>query len=140
MKFLKKASSTVSVLALLLAFAFSMNTAQAQDNNVVEVINNSEDHTVFASLLEDTNLGDAIADQGPYTIIAPTDEAFEKMGDELEQIKEDPDMLQNVVIGHLFQGEVTAEEAEPALGVSIVEGDIQASNGLVHISDEVIEN
>lgn len=130
----------MSVLALLLAFAFSVNTVHAQDNNVVEVINNSEDHTVFASLLEETNLGDAIADQGPYTIIAPTDAAFEEMGDELEQLREDPDMLQNVVIGHLFQGEVTAEEAEPALGVSITEGDIQASNGLVHISDEVIKN
>jgi uncharacterized surface protein with fasciclin (FAS1) repeats len=48
--------------------------------------------------------------------------------------------MQNVVIGHLFQGEVSAEEAEPALEVSILEGDIPASNGLVHVVDEVMMN
>lgn len=129
----------LSVFALIFTFALTTNSATAQDKNVVEVVESSEDHTIFTELLNETNLGDAISDEGPYTIIAPTDEAFEEMGDELDELREDPDMLQNVVVSHLFQGEVTAADAEPALGVEIAEGDIPASNGLVHITDGVIE-
>lgn len=149
MKYLKNFSSVLSIFALLLAFSLTFNSAYAQDESgnqnqeengdVVEVINESEDHTIFASLLEETNLSDAISDQGPYTIIAPTDQAFESMEGDLDQIREDPDQLQNIVIGHLFQGEVPAADAEPTLGVEIKEGDIQASNGLVHVTDQVIE-
>lgn len=39
-----------------------------------------------------------------------------------------------------FQGEVSAEEAEPFLGIEIKEGDIEASNGIVHTTDEVIQS
>ncbi|REL39055.1 fasciclin domain-containing protein [Rhodohalobacter sp. SW132] len=138
MKTLKKASSVFSIFALMFAFAFTANIAQAQDGNVVDVINSSDDHTIFASLLEESNLDDAISDQGPFTIIAPNDEAFEAMGEELDQLRADPDMLQNMLIGHLFQGENTAEDVEPALGVEIIEGDIPASNGLVHVTNEVL--
>lgn len=139
MKSLKKYSSILSVFALLFAFAFTVNNAHAQDGDVMDVINSSDDHTTFASLLAEANLDDAISDQGPYTIIAPNNEAFDAMGDELEELRADPDRLQNVLIGHLFQGEVTAEDAEPTLGVNITEADIQASNGLVHVTDEVIQ-
>ncbi len=130
-----------SVIATLFAFVFlaGLNTAIAQDS-VVDVINASEDHTIFSELLEESELDNVIAQPGPFTVVAPTDEAFEAMGDELNQIRENPDALQNVVIGHLFQGEVTAEEAEPALGITVVTGDIPASNGLVHTTNEVIQN
>lgn len=136
---MKKYLSVLSVFALIFTFALTTNSATAQDKSVVEVVESSEDHTIFAELLNETNLSDAISDEGPYTIIAPTDAAFEDMGDELDQLREDPDMLQNVVVSHLFQGEVTAADAEPALGVEIAEGDIPASNGLVHITNGVIE-
>lgn len=139
MKSIKKFASVLSIFAVIFAFAFTTD-ATAQDQNVVDVIESSEDHEIFASLLDETDLGNAIADQGPYTVIAPTDQAFEEMGEELEQIRQDPDMLQNIVVGHLFQGEVTAADAEPAIGIEIEEGDIEASNGLVHITNEVIQN
>jgi len=139
MKSLKKYSSIFSVFALLFAFAFTVNSVHAQEGDILDIINTSDDHTIFASLLAESNLDDAISDPGPYTVIAPTDEAFEAMDEDLEQLRADPDRLQNVLIGHLFQGEVSAEDAEPALGVNIIEGDIQATNGLVHITDGVIQ-
>jgi len=130
-----------SIVTTLFAFIFlaGLNTAIAQDS-VVDVINSSEDHTIFSELLQETELDNVIAQQGPFTVVAPTDDAFEAMGDELDQIRENPEALQNVVIGHLFQGEVTAEEAEPALGITVEDGDIPASNGLVHTTNEVIQN
>lgn len=138
MKYLNRITSILTALLFVLLTA-GLGTAIAQDN-VVDIINSSEDHTIFAELLNETQLDGVIAEQGPFTIVAPTNTAFEAMGGELEQIRSNPDALQNVVIGHLFQGEVSAEEAEPFLGIEITEGDISASNGLVHVTNEVIQN
>lgn len=140
MKSINKYSSMLLIFALAIAFGATINSATAQDNTVMEVVESSEDHTIFAELLNDSGLSEAISDQGPYTIIAPTNSAFEGLDEDLEEIKSDPDRVESIVIGHLFQGEVQASDAEPALGIEITEGDIQASNGLVHVSSEVIQN
>lgn len=129
---------TVSLFTLL--FITALQLANAQDGTVVDVVTSSDDHTILAEMLEETELTNVISQPGPYTVIAPTDEAFEELGSELDEIRSNPERMQNVVIGHLFQGEVAAEESEPALEVSIEEGDIPASNGLVHIVDEVMMN
>jgi len=135
----KKASAFFTAIFSLILIA-GINLSVAQSGNVVDVINESEDHTVLAELLEITELNNVIAQQGPFTVVAPTDAAFEEMGSELEQLRQDPEQAQNVIIGHLFQGEVPAEEAEPALNIEITNGDIQATNGLVHVTDTVITN
>lgn len=128
----------VSLFTLL--FTAALQPANAQDGTVVDVVASSEDHTILAEMLEETELTNVISQPGPYTVIAPTDEAFEELGSELDEIRSNPERMQNVVIGHLYQGEVSAEEAEPALEVSIEEGDISATNGLVHVVDEVMMN
>lgn len=131
---------TLAVSLFTLLFIAALQPANAQDGSVVDVVTSSDDHTILAEMLEETELTNVISQPGPYTVIAPTDEAFEELGSELDEIRSNPERMQNVVIGHLFQGEVAAEESEPALEVSIEEGDIPASNGLVHIVDEVMMN
>jgi len=135
----KKTSAIFTALFSLILIA-GINLSVAQSGNVVDVINESDDHTILAELLETTELNNVIAQQGPFTVVAPTDAAFEEMGSELEQLRQDPEHAQNVIIGHLFQGEVPAEEAEPALNIEITNGDIPATNGLVHVTDTVIQN
>lgn len=135
----KKTSRIFTALFSLILIA-GINLSVAQSGNVVDVINESDDHTILAELLQTTELNNVIAQQGPFTVVAPTDEAFEELGSELDALREDPEQAQNVIIGHLFQGEVPAEEAEPALNIEISEGDIPATNGLVHITDTVIKN
>lgn len=125
------------VATILIAMLVGLGTVQAQDN-VVEVVKNSEDHTVFAELLEETELDELLKEEGPYTVLAPTDEAFEKMGSDLETLKEDSEQLQNVVIGHLFNGQIASADVEQAKPVNITEGDIEAENGTVHVIDEVL--
>lgn len=135
---LKKLASVLSVFALI--FAFSISSVAAQDKSVIEVVESSEEHTIFAELLDETGLSDAVSNDGPFTVIAPTDEAFEAMGTDLDELRQNPDQLQTIVIGHLFQGEINAAEAEPALDIEITQGDIAASNGVVHITNEVVQN
>lgn len=137
MTFPKNLTSILSVFALI--FAFSLSSAVAQDKSVVEVVESSEDHTIFAELLDKTGLSDTVSNEGPFTVIAPTDEAFEAMDTDLDELRQNSDQLQTIVVGHLFQGEIEAAEAEPALGIEITKGDIEASNGVVHVTDEVIQ-
>lgn len=127
---------TVTFMALFLAVG--VNFAQAQDATVVDVINESDDHTILAELLVETELNNVISQPGSFTVIAPTNEAFEALGNDLDELRANPQQLQNVVIGHLYQGEVPAEDVEPNVGVEVVEGDIEASNGIVHVTNEVI--
>ena len=133
-------------ISLILSTVFSLllvagiGLIQAQSGNVVDVINESEDHTIFSELLAETELDEVISQQGPFTVVAPNDAAFNELGDELDRIKAEPELMQNIVIGHLFQGEVTADEAGPTLDIEVVEGDIPATNGLVHVTNKVIMN
>ncbi len=125
------------VTAILVAILVGIGSVQAQ-GNVVEVVENSDDHTIFAELLVETELDDLLKQEGPYTVLAPTDEAFEELGSDFEALREDSEKLQNVVISHLFNDEVSADAVEQAKPVTIVEGDIEASNGTVHVVDEVM--
>ncbi len=136
----KRFSTLATILAFVFAFSLNIDSATAQDGDVVEIVNQSDDHSIFASMLAETELDAVISEQGPFTVLAPTDEAFEALGEDLQQIQSNPERMQNIVIGHLFQGEVTAEEAGPAIDVEIEQGDIGASNGLVHVIDSVIMN
>lgn len=136
----KKLSALKSAL-LLIIFTLGMSvSAFAQNDTVVDIINSSDDHTILAGILAETELDQTISQPGPFTVMAPTDEAFEALGDQLTQLQQNPDQLQQVIIQHLFQGEVTAAEAAEALEVEVESGDIQASNGVVHSINEVLLN
>jgi len=53
-------------------------------------------------------------------------------------MRNNPEHVQTVVVNHLFQGEVSAEEVEPAINVEIENGDIPVTNGLLHSTNDVI--
>lgn len=125
-----------SLVILMLGF----QTTEAQDNTVLDIINNSEDHTVLAELLEISGVDEMISDDGPYTVIAPTDEALNSMELDLDKLREDPEMAHDFLVNHIFEGEVLAEDAEESLGITIINPDIIALNGIVHVTDEIIKD
>jgi len=136
--FQKKRVSAITSFILSLFLIAGVSSLQAQGDTVVDVINNSSEHTIFADLLSESGLDKAVSQQGPFTVIAPKDDAFEAMGSELDQLRANPDQLQNVVISHLYQGEIPSDDVEPNLGIEVEEGDIEASNGVVHVTNEVV--
>lgn len=107
-------------------------------DDVISVINESDNHTIFADLIAESQLTETLSQQGPFTVLAPTDEAFENISAELDEIRQDPQQLQNIVINHLFQGEASSEEVQTNFGVEVSDGDKEASNGIVHSIDEVL--
>ncbi|MEX0720453.1 MAG: fasciclin domain-containing protein [Balneolaceae bacterium] len=140
MKLTPKHLFTGLITVAIVLIAFIDTTAQEGlqgDGDVVEVVKESEDHTIFVSLLEETELDDLLKQNGPYTVLAPTDEAFEKL-EEFDQLKEDSERLQSVMIGHLYNGKIGSTDVQNAKSVEITEGDIEASNGVIHVVDEVL--
>lgn len=140
-KIIRKA--TITTLALFTGF-FAVNTLSAQDmpmpaeDTVVDAINASEDHKVLASLIKEVQLEEILMQPGSYTVVAPTDAAFEELGDALETVKQNPQQLQQVVLNHLFQGTASAEDIQENLGVNVIATDDTPSNGIIHVSDKVI--
>jgi uncharacterized surface protein with fasciclin (FAS1) repeats len=123
---------------LILTLGLQQATAQADD--VLDIINESENHTVMADLLIVSELDHIVSEDGPYTVIAPTDEAFRSHGLDIEKLKDDSDLAHDMLVNHIFEGEVFSQDVENNMNINLIEEDIIALNGIVHVTDEIIED
>ena len=114
----------------------------------------------LAKALTEAGLVETLKGQGPFTVFAPTDEAFAKLpAGTLEALLKDKAKLTAVLTYHVVAGKVTAAdvakltEAKTVQGQSVridtmggvmvndahvVKTDIMASNGVIHVIDKVI--
>eukprot|EP00095_Tigriopus_kingsejongensis_P003031 maker-scaffold170_size291898-snap-gene-1.65 protein:Tk03031 transcript:maker-scaffold170_size291898-snap-gene-1.65-mRNA-1 annotation:"Periostin" len=133
--------------------------------NIVEVATQAG----FSKLVElavAADLGDTLANGGPFTVFAPTNEAFAKLSPEtLDALGKDTQLLARVLKYHLVPGSVASSALSDELVVDSVEGtklrfnnympgtkhsfftingkritqtDVAADNGVIHVVDEVI--
>jgi len=132
---------------------------QAQD--IIDVAVADGRFTTLATALTEAGLVETLQGEGPFTVFAPTDEAFAALPEgTLEALLADREQLSAVLLYHVVPGEVLAAdvvqltEAETAQGEPVtirVEGnrvfindaeviitDIEASNGVIHVIDSVI--
>ena len=165
MKSLKLATA---ILALTTGMALAENpmvggAAMYEDKNIVENAVNSADHTTLVAAVKAAGLVETLSGPGPFTVFAPTDEAFAKLpaGTVEELLKpENKQQLVDILTYHVVAGKVMAadvvklSEAETVLGKKVavkVEGDsvmvneskviltdIEASNGVIHVIDTVL--
>lgn len=138
---LKRVLKMITAITLLISVGTVMAqdpTMPASEHTVFDVINTSNNHTTFASLLVETGLSEMLSQSGTYTVVAPTNAAFSELGESLETLRESPEQLQQFVRNHLLQGTVSANEVEEALNVSVSSSDESPSNGVVHVVDKVV--
>lgn len=131
-------------------------------NTIVDVASGSESFNTLVQAAQAAGLVDTLSGEGPYTVFAPTDEAFSQLPDgALDYLlqPENQDLLQQVLTYHVVPGEVTASEITSgpveAVGgglavlvtddgrvivnnASVVNADIQASNGVIHAVNRVL--
>lgn len=147
------------LLALLLVIPFS--SVLAQDSTIVDVAAGNDDFSTLVSLVEAAGLADTLSGEGPYTVFAPTNDAFDALPAVLvDYLVANPDVLTQVLTYHvvdgavlssdLSSGEVTTLDMGNAVDVtvsdmgvgvnnaSVVQADIEASNGVVHAVDTVL--
>lgn len=121
--------------------------------------NKSGLHTL-AYAIEAVGLNKTLNTDGPFTVFAPTDEAFAALPEgTLESLLQDPEALTNILLYHVVSGEVLAADVVNlteatmlnggTVSISVDDGvmvndanviatDILAKNGVVHVIDKVL--
>ena len=148
---------------LLLAVVPFMNVG-AQDKTIVDVATGNPDFTTLVSLVQAAGLVDTLKGAGPFTVFAPTNDAFAKLPKiVLDYLAANPEALKRVLTYHVVGSEIMAADAmkmTEADKVKTVEGseltvvyanntvkiddakvitaDVHASNGVIHIIDTVL--
>jgi len=132
-------------------------TTQAAGESLVEMIGAEPDLVFFLGMLNSTGMMAQLQDGGPYTIFAPSNEAFTKLGIATTQI--DPEALREVILYHIAFGQMASTElgdtaeslaAQPLTFTTdgdtiLVDGyaeitrpDIVVAEGVVHIVDSLL--
>lgn len=140
------------------ALAATASTALATD--IVDTAASAGQFNTLVTALKKADLVDTLRGTGPYTVFAPTDEAFAKLPEgALEGLLQDKEKLAAVLTYHVVPGKVMAADVKPgkvktvqgqSLTVAtkndavmvndarVVKTDIAASNGVIHVIDSVV--
>lgn len=151
-----------SMLALVVMLSmFATVHAGKKEKNIVETALAAGNFTTLATALQAADLVSVLQGEGPFTVFAPTDEAFAKLPEgTVEALLQDKEKLAQVLLYHVVPGNVMASDvvkldaAKTVQGQSIkinvmdgkvmaneaqvVATDIQTSNGIIHVLDSVI--
>jgi uncharacterized surface protein with fasciclin (FAS1) repeats len=122
----------VLILTITMSIAFSKNvTAQ---ETIVEIAIGNEDFSTLVTALKAAELVSALQGDGPFTVFAPTNDAFAKidaetLGSLLEE--ENQKALANILTYHVISGQLTATDVVAALKKGNGSVDLTALNGQV---------
>jgi uncharacterized surface protein with fasciclin (FAS1) repeats len=128
--------------------------------SIIDTVIGAGNFTTFAAAIKGAGLTDALAAKGPFTVFAPTDEAFKRLpSGAYDRLLKDSTKLKavlnyHIVSGHLMardmksgdlmtlQGSTLTAAVSPSdvrvNGARVTQGDLVATNGIVHAVDEVI--
>lgn len=137
-----------------------------QDNvserNILQIAINSEDHSTLVAAVQAAGLEDVLTNAGPLTVFAPNNEAFEKLpaGTVDDLLKpENKATLAKIITFHAAPGSYGSNNIKGVMGIGQATGDkvevaivgdvttvngatvlatLKASNGYVHVIDEVL--
>ena len=161
---LKKTFAFATVAAVVLTVAASGTTAvRAETRDVVDTAIAAGSFKTLAKALDAAGLVNTLKGAGPFTVFAPTDEAFAKLPDgTLETLlkPENKEKLRRILTYHVVAGKVMASDVvklQSARAVSgdtitvtvedgvvhvdnatVTSADVLASNGVIHVIDSVI--
>lgn len=130
--------------------------------DIVETLKGDPDFTTLVKALDATNLTEVLKKNTGLTVFAPTNAAFAALpAGELDRLMKDPAALQKVITYHLINAtvdstkikgakggiktvagpELTVDGSGPSLmanNATIVQADVKATNGTVHVVDKVL--
>jgi uncharacterized surface protein with fasciclin (FAS1) repeats len=132
----------------------------APSRDIVETAKAEGKFTTLISAFKAAGLTDTLTGRGPFTVFAPTDEAFKKLPTgALDALMRDTARLKAVLSYHVVRayflakdvktGEVMTEQGTPLVasmssspmkvnGAEVIQADIVATNGVLHVIDQVI--
>jgi len=129
--------------------------------SIAEIAVDDGRFTTLVAALDAADLVDTLSNDGPFTVFAPTDDAFAKLPEgTVESLLGDIPSLKSILLYHVVSGKVMASDvveldAAPTLNgkdvmikvdmgnvyindAQVIITDIEASNGVIHVVDTVI--
>ncbi len=156
-----KAASFALILGVLTSALPSV--AASGNKNIVDTAVAAGSFKTLVAAVQAAGLAETLEGPGPYTVFAPTDDAFKKLpaGTVETLLKpENKEKLKAILLYHVVQGDVTAAQAMKMSSAKtvggqdlsittsggtvmindarVVKADIQASNGVIHVIDTVL--
>jgi uncharacterized surface protein with fasciclin (FAS1) repeats len=141
-------------------------TTEAAEMDIVETATAAGDFTTLVAAVDAAGLVETLQGDGPFTVFAPTDEAFaaalEDLGLTAEELLADTELLTSVLTYHVVEGEFFAEDVVTLDGeevptvngesvtitvdgdtvmvndANVIQADVDASNGVIHVIDAVL--
>jgi uncharacterized surface protein with fasciclin (FAS1) repeats len=84
---------------------------QEMSKNIVEAAKSNEEFRTLVQAIEVAALADTLEGKGPFTVFAPTDEAFRSLvTGTLDAWLKDPSMLRNILTYHIIDHKITEDE------------------------------
>ena len=128
---------------------------------IFDIIVGSEDHNTLETAVITAGLVDALSGEGPFTVFAPTDDAFNALPEgTLDAVLADMDLLTSILTHHVASGSVLSTDLSDGMMVTTLNGtelmvtindngvmidnamvtvaDIMADNGVVHVINAVL--
>lgn len=151
-----------SFLATMIGVAFfALNSLPALSADIVDTAVEAGSFETLTTALEEAGLADTLKEEGPYTVFAPTDDAFAQLPEGTVSSLLEPenqDKLTDILLYHVVAGEVTSDqivdgelktvggksvyistdEGVQVNDANVVKADITADNGVIHVVDHVL--
>ena len=150
----------LAALALLSFSAVSASSETTTEADIVDIAVGAGSFNTLVKAVQAAGLVETLKGDGPFTVFAPTDEAFAKIpADQLNALLADKAKLTAVLTYHVVPGSWTASKVVKESSLKTVQGqsikidtssgvkvdsanvvktDITASNGVIHVIDSVI--
>ena len=129
--------------------------------NIVEIAVNTEGFSTLVAAVQAADLVEALQSPGPFTVFAPTDDAFAKLPPgTVQTLVQNPPQLARILKYHVVSGKLTKADLNKVDSVeslesspitinchddtfevknsTVVAADIEADNGVIHVIDNVI--
>jgi uncharacterized surface protein with fasciclin (FAS1) repeats len=128
---------------------------------ILELANSTEDLTLLATAVRIAELSELLESEGPYTVFAPVNTAFTRLGPDLPRLLLNPEELAQILAFHVVEGAITSDQLAAGFvetlggdlieikqfengsftvgGAELLATDVEASNGVVHTVDSVLE-
>lgn len=158
---LRKMILVLGLVTVIVGGAFATGEVEVpSEPTIVDIAVEDGRFTTLVAALEAADLVDTLSGEGPFTVFAPTDDAFDALPDgTVEALLNDIPTLTNILTYHVVAGSVPASQVVDLVSAETINGlpvaiytdggvrvnesnvvitDIEGSNGIIHVVDQVI--
>ena len=151
------------MMTLLLASSLPLNASAGPSDDIATNATNTGVHNSLVAALSHVGLVPTLQGTGPFTVFAPTDQAFSDAGIDLADYDTDAEnaSLADILLHHVYSGEVSSSAITDGMFATMLSGnkvqfsidamgsvnvgdatvttaDVLSSNGIIHVIDKVL--